>query len=480
MVNLLELLPEYVLHWLVQKGKDRRLQAKEVLLKEGEHNDSLFLVLDGLFGTYVTSATESRLEHHGAGSILGEMSFFTDGVSSELVVAEEESQVLEIQKSSLKEKLDYDAGYASDFYKALLYTVSQKLRHTSLKLYAMETEARTDATKDPAVKKAQAEIDRFKETIVKLDKSALKFGGLSEEQYQEFSAQAEELMYVCHSLLGDNSPLNEYVREQIGARLQHEMLPYVLTTETADRFYSKPRGYAGDYLAIHRIYQNVPGGTGRLGPLVDRMFLDTPPARALRNRRSLLASEILATVETRPNDVTRILCLASGPATEVFDAFSSLDDPHRLKATLMDIDLQALAFVDEVRSKEKLTNQIALTNENLIALFLGRVTTTLKPQDLIYSMGLIDYLNDKLVGKLLQYAYDSLAPGGRVLLGNFHPKNPAKEFMDFVLEWRLIHRTKDDMNRLFLSSPFRRPCTKIFFEEEGVDLFAECRKEEQA
>jgi CRP-like cAMP-binding protein/SAM-dependent methyltransferase len=478
MVNLLELLPEYVLHWLVQKGRDRRLQAKEVLLREGEHNDSLFLVLDGLFGTYVSSATEGRLEHHGAGSILGEMSFFTDGVASELVVAEEESQVLEIQKSALKEKLDYDAGYAADFYKALLYTVSQKLRQTSVKLYAAEAEARADAAKDPAVRKAQTEIDRFKETIVKLDKSALKYGALTEDQYQDFLTQAEELMFVCHSLLGDTSPLNEYIREQIGARLQHEMLPYVLTTETADRFYSKPRGYAGDYLAIHKIYQNVPAGTGRLGPLVDRMFLDTPPARALRSRRSLLAGEILSTVEARPEGLTRILCLASGPATEIFDAFSSLDDKRRLKATLMDIDLQALAFVDEMRSKEKLANQISLVNENLIALFLGRVKTAIEPQDLVYSMGLIDYLNDKLVGKLLHYAYDSLAPGGRVILGNFHPKNPAKEFMDFVLEWRLIHRTEEDMNRLFQSSPFRRPCTRILFEEEGVDLFAECRKEE--
>jgi len=478
MVNLLELLPEYVLHWLVQKGKDRRLKAKEVLLNEGEHNDSLFLVLDGLFGTYVTSATKSRLEHHGAGSILGEMSFFTDGIASELVIAEEESQVLEIRKSALKEKLEYDAGYASDFYRALLYTVSQKLRQTSLKLYAAEAEARTDATRDPAVKKAQAEINRFKETIVTLDKSALKQGALTEEQYQEFSTQSDELMYVCHSLLGDHSPLNEYVREQIGARLQHEMLPYVLTTKTADRFYSKPRGYAGDYLAIHQVYQNVPDGSGRLGPIVDRMFLDSPPARALRNRRSLLAREILSAVEARPDGLTRILCLASGPATEVFDAFSSLRDRKMLKATLMDIDLQALAFVDEIRSKGKLAGQIALVNENLVALFLGRATTALEPQDLIYSMGLIDYLNDKLVGKLLQYAYDNLAPGGRVILGNFHPKNPAKEFMDFVLEWRLIHRTEEDMNQLFLSSPFRRPCTRILFEAEGIDLFAECRKEE--
>ena len=33
------------------------------------------------------------------------------------------------------------------------------------------------------------------------------------------------------------------------------------------------------------------------------------------------------------------------------------------------------------------------------------------------------------------------------------------------------------MNTLFLRSPFKRPCTKIQFEQEGVNLFAECTKE---
>ncbi|HUI65577.1 MAG TPA: class I SAM-dependent methyltransferase family protein, partial [Bacteroidota bacterium] len=277
-------------------------------------------------------------------------------------------------------------------------------------------------------------------------------------------------------VLGSNSPLSEGVKNQIGARLQHEMLPYILTTETADRFYSKPRGYAGDYLAIHKIYDNVPGGTGRLGPLVDRMFLETPPSLAVRNRRTLLAKEIVSTVNAKKEGPVNVMCMASGPATEVFDAFKMLDDKSRLRATLMDIDLQSLAFVDEIRTKQKLTSNINLVNENLIALYLGRSKTKVEPQDLIYSIGLIDYLNDKLVGKLLQYVYENLAPQGRVILGNFHPRNPAKEFMDYVLEWNLIHRTEEDMNRLFAASPFRRPCTRIQFESEGVNLFAECVK----
>jgi hypothetical protein len=44
--------------------------------------------------------------------------------------------------------------------------------------------------------------------------------------------------------------------------------------------------------------------------------------------------------------------------------------------------------------------------------------------------------------------------------------------MDHVLDWRLIHRTEDDMDRLFAASAFGRTCTNIRFEEQGINLFA--------
>ncbi|MBP1657945.1 MAG: hypothetical protein H6Q31_2546 [Bacteroidetes bacterium] len=478
MVSILEVLPEYVLHWLVQNGKERYIQATEVLLREGERNDSLFIVIDGLFGLSVKGIVGQSIEHYPSGSILGDLSFLTDGVLTESIRAEEPSVVLEIPGTVLREKLDHDHVYAADFYKAVLSVIAQQHKHTAVKLYAAQRAVSIDELKDPLVKRAQTEVERFKRTMVELDKEALKQGSISDASTTAFLGQSSELMMVCNEVLGPRSTLSDTIKGHIGARLQDEFLPYLLTTETADRFYSKPRGYAGDYLAIHRIYQNIPGGTSRLGPLIDRMFLETPPSHAVRNRRKILAEEIVATVGSIPARPARVLCMASGPASEVFDAFEVLPDKTHLKVTLMDIDLQALAFVDEVRNKRKLGSQLDLINENLIALYLGRSKTKIEPQHLIYSIGLIDYLSDKLVNKLLGYVYANLAPGGRVILGNFHPCNPAKEFMDYVLEWNLIHRTEEDMHRLFQHSDFGRPCSRIQFEAQGVNLFAECVKEQ--
>lgn len=44
--------------------------------------------------------------------------------------------------------------------------------------------------------------------------------------------------------------------------------------------------------------------------------------------------------------------------------------------------------------------------------------------------------------------------------------------MDHLLDWKLIHRTEDDMNRLFEASKFGRPCDEIRFEAERINLFA--------
>ncbi len=475
MLEVLQLLPEYVLHWLVQNGSEHRVERQQVLIERGAQVPGLYIVLDGLF-TVSAPGTEGHIEHATAGTMLGDVSFFTDEPAAGTIVAEEPGLVLHIDRRKLRDKLNYDRAYAADFYRALLIATTERYKHAMSQLAAARAEAQPTPADDPTVIRARELIARYKRTLVEMDKEAMKGGGIPDGRFTRFLAEAGELMMALHNVLGTASPLPEAQRALLGAELQHEMLPYVLTTETAERFYSKPRGYAGDYLAIHYIYQNQARGTGRMGPIVDRMFLETPPSRAVRNRRTLLANEIADTVLGKNGSTTRVMCLASGPATEVFDAFERVPDPAKLKATLLDIDLQALAFVDDLRSRRKLTNQITLVNENLIALFLGRTRVNVEPQDLIYSIGLIDYLNDKLVGKLLQFVFANLAPGGRVILGNFHPKNPAKEFMDYVLEWNLIHRTEEDMDRLFRESPFQRPSTRIQFEAEGINLFAECVK----
>jgi len=56
--------------------------------------------------------------------------------------------------------------------------------------------------------------------------------------------------------------------------------------------------------------------------------------------------------------------------------------------------------------------------------------------------------------QLLNWIYGLLRPGGKVLVGNFDPRSPDREFMDHLLEWRLNYRTPDDMRSLLASSNF--------------------------
>jgi extracellular factor (EF) 3-hydroxypalmitic acid methyl ester biosynthesis protein len=475
-MNLLyEHLTSPVIDWIAMASEERRVNSGETLLVEGEKIDTLYLPLEGVFEVMMWG--DRKLGVAGPGDLVGESALVDDVPSSTSVVAAEPSLVLTLPIQKLRAAMAEGSVAAAEVYRMIAAILAEKLRMTQLRLYATETALEGSLPLHPEARRMGEAITTFRATMLDLDKEAMKHGELPEESFQKFFAKAIQFMEYTHRILGPGSPLPEPVREQMGYRLQQELLPYVLSTETADRFYSKPRGYAGDYLAIDGLYRNEPGGKGRLGPVVDRMFLQTPPAVAVRNRRRLLADEIVRTVQESESHPVNVLCLASGPASEIFDAFSRLEEKNSLHVTLLDIDIQALAYVDDLRRKRRLTGQITLRNENLIALILGRAKLELPPHDLVYSIGLIDYLNDKLVEKTLNYAHSVLAPGGRVILGNFHPKNPAKEFMDYVFDWKLIHRSEDDMHRLFRRSAFSMPCSRVLFEEGGINLFAESHRD---
>src|SRR6185503_2005290 len=80
----------------------------------------------------------------------------------------------------------------------------------------------------------------------------------------------------------------------ISEALQGELLPLIKLTATGSRLYVKPRGYAGDYRTIDMIYENVPAGVGPIGVLLVGCVLSLPAAKAIRNRRRLLAADILS------------------------------------------------------------------------------------------------------------------------------------------------------------------------------------------
>ena len=294
---------------------------------------------------------------------------------------------------------------------------------------------------------------------------------LAERAFSAF----DHLVVEFNRLVADAPPL---AAEALGRELQAALLPFIQMARTAGRAYAKPCGYAGDYLTIAQMYENCPAGTGRLGGLTDACFLSLPCSVAVRNRRALFCDVIQKLFMRNLGRRVRVASLACGPACEIFDVYRGIEAARRIETTLIDIDREAISGLQEKIVALNLQDSIRCKIANLALVAKGRTPLNLHNQDLIYSIGLIDYFADEIVIGLLDAIHDALAPGGSVIVGNFHPRNPSRAVMDHVLEWKLIYRTEEDMQRLFLASAFRRDPDRVFYESQGINLFAECRREE--
>jgi len=464
--------------WIFLVGVERQVIANTTLTVEGEAPDALYIVLEGLVAIRVRGLAPESGGVLGPGQIFGEMSFVEGAPASATVQAVENSLLLALPRSTLEQRMQADSAFAGRLYRALARVLARRLRTTNAALGRSAGQPdRLEATFEGRWSRLAAELAELKAMLADVDRHAIETRGVIPAATENaVRRRFRELCDRLNEVIGDGSADPPDVRRELGARVQRELLPYMLLMRTGERIYSKPRGYAGDYLTIEYIYADEPAGTGRLGPLLDRCCLEQPAGQAVRKRRGLLADEIGKTLAEQPDRPARVLSMACGPAREIFDVYETLADPARLVATCLDIDLQALAHVDVLREQRGLKRHIHLQNANLVYLATGRQSLSVPPQDLVYSIGLIDYFDDAFVVRMLDFVHDVLRPGGKVILGNFHPRNPTKAFMDFVLDWQLTHRTEDDMNRLFTASKFAAPCSEIRFEEQGINLFAMARR----
>ncbi len=257
-----------------------------------------------------------------------------------------------------------------------------------------------------------------------------------------------------------------------------EFFPYFMRSRFAERAYYKPKGYAGDFQMMEMIYRNQPAGDGKLGMLVDEWGLSTAAAKAIRGRRKLLHRQLsaLSAQKIRQGAApVRVMNLACGANRELFDFIEECDFSNRIEALCVDIDHEALEYTDQAVNTFPHQATIRLMKENIVKWALGKITHRIPLQDIIYSSGLTDYLDNNLFLALITRCYEHLKPGGVLMIGNFSPKNSTRPIMDHILHWKLIHRDEEEMLGLFNRSPFGKNI-QIVAEDQGVNIFAVAAK----
>lgn len=243
------------------------------------------------------------------------------------------------------------------------------------------------------------------------------------------------------------------------------------------RAYDKPRGYPGDYRMLEIIYDNRIYSEN-LGTFFDRYFLDHPYAEAVRQRKEMMREVLKDCFDDNDKGILKILNLACGSCKEIRDLFAnSFNYSYKTVFTLVDHDEEALEF-----SKSHLNSAVLPPNvsveflkENILK-FPGDslyYSKRLGRQDIIYSIGLIDYIPDRILKKIIRFCFDLLVPKGKLILTHKDVSKDTKSPIpiDWFCDWQFVPRSKEQVISLLKDVMPEVTHFDIKWESSGLIFF---------
>jgi len=248
------------------------------------------------------------------------------------------------------------------------------------------------------------------------------------------------------------------------------------------RTYHKPIGYAGDYEMMNMIHRNQPEGRSLFEKLIHLLLVSQWPAKSVRNRVAHLGENILNETArvVRTGKIARILNVGCGPAREVQDFLRETQLSNQAEFTLIDFNEETLLYAGQklVEAKRQFSRQTQIRTQQISVYELlkrtQRRSADAEKFDLIYCAGLFDYLAPDTCRALMELWFDSLSPGGLMLIANMTDTKPFRHFIEFILDWQLIYR--DSAEILSLAPGRCRETTRVIAEPTSVNLFLHIRK----
>lgn len=236
-----------------------------------------------------------------------------------------------------------------------------------------------------------------------------------------------------------------------------------------------PQGYQGDYMMVESVYKNTPL-SGGIGYYLDKQLLYATLSVAIRSRRETLRDILKKELENRscPN----VLDIACGSCREILEIAPDIKKANA-KITCVDFDSDALKFsLDRLSYADLQAEQIEFRKYN--ALKMTNYERNLREfgmQDIIYSTGLFDYLDDKVLIPLLNSLYKLLSPGGTLIASFKDCQRYKTSDIHWLLAWDgFLQRTEEDMYNLFEKAEIPYKALNASRENSGVIIFFTAKK----
>ncbi len=240
------------------------------------------------------------------------------------------------------------------------------------------------------------------------------------------------------------------------------------------RSLKKPKGYPGDFETIEGVYNMKPLSEG-IGLYLDIFYLNTQLAHAIINRKNYSRDKICKYIFGC--DSFKALNVASGSCREWFEIAINRAC-NGIHLTLLDFDEDSLDYSIHRLNK---TNSGILAyplKKNVLKFAIESKTPNItEDYDFVYSIGLYDYIPDKVLRKLIQKQFSLLKGGGKMLIAFKDCTKYDKTMYDWLADWHFIPRTKEQVDTFLNEMGFKPQQINTEWEESGTIFFNEIRKE---
>ena len=260
--------------------------------------------------------------------------------------------------------------------------------------------------------------------------------------------------------------------------VRRQLHPHLLCSPFLYRTFKKPLGYAGDYEMVNMILRNEFDGASIFAKLFNHMLLQAPPAEAHRNRIKYLVKAIVEAAEkrARKGQRLRVMNLGCGPAEEVLRVIRSEEVSDVIDFVLLDFNDETIEYtktrLEEARARYGRSTNIAFEKKSVhqVLKMASKGGFQEAEYDFVYCAGLFDYFSQKVCKKMVELFASLVTPEGEVLVTNVADTNPVSDWMEYVMAWDLIYRSRDEMDDLVPSrcAHFEK---RIDVDATGVNYF---------
>lgn len=232
---------------------------------------------------------------------------------------------------------------------------------------------------------------------------------------------------------------------------------------------AKPRVYPGDFELIDKIYTQYTSHDTKWA-LWDKHFHSLPTFIAVRNRKAFFQRSLeksISNFSKNEENSFRVLQLLSGSCRPIKE-FLQLNSNRLLQIDCVEVDRHAIQYASGLLGH--LGSSVRFYNQNIFRF---------KPEGTyhyIWAGGLFNYLDDKLFAQMIRHIANWLTPRGKFVLGIVTDRNPNRDYLEVMFDWRVYHRNEEQLHTLVKNANLPAYSFKYHSESQGAIGFVEIQR----